>query len=505
MSEKTSRLRAELQAAAQPARRRQGMKELAIELLYGEGADVVNRASDAALLLLLYESGDKFSVRNDPVAHQHLVQALARGGAFSALSEAYERGLPGDKGMADWYYGFALSLVSAGRYRRALTILRMVLQLEDLPNPASFLLLAARVSSRSPETLPEAAKYAEAALVKAKGSEAYLKGKCLEVYGVIMGAQAATAVSDAARERNVQQALDALQKAAAMEPSDPQIQYHLALQYADARRIGHAVSAARKAIALSGGAHGSAWLLLALCLSAREKFSDAIAAAEAAAAEAADDARLVDALRVKAAVLSADGKPAQALRTYQQVLSILQPPPAEDVSRSGATEAFWFADGGLRVNARELESAVCQAIAALYTSLQQTADAEVFVERALTLTPHSAGAHHAQGALEEARSHKQEAIQSYSAALSMQPGFGPSALRLGVLYYDSGVDGLPLARCFLTDALRADPNSYEAWYHMGLVHKAEGSAVQAAECFRAAFALKGTAPAMSFRCLPRDL
>ncbi|KAL8120814.1 hypothetical protein AgCh_017851 [Apium graveolens] len=61
-----------------------------------------------------------------------------------------------------------------------------------------------------------------------------------------------------------------------------------------------------------------------------------------------------------------------------------------------------------------------------------------------------------------------------------------------------GSQTLHIARSLLMNALRLEPTNDEAWLHLRLICKKEGSLQQAADCFQAAHELKLPAPVQSF-------
>lgn len=109
------------------------------------------------------------------------------------------------------------------------------------------------------------------------------------------------------------------------------------------------------------------------------------------------------------------------------------------------------------------------------------------------------------GALHETRGELLDARAAYGNALSIDPNYVPCKIAMGALIAKAGGSSLPVARSYLTDALRLDPTNHLAWYHLGLVHKDAGHLSQATDCLEASVLLEQTAPVESFSSIARAL
>ena len=98
----------------------------------------------------------------------------------------------------------------------------------------------------------------------------------------------------------------------------------------------------------------------------------------------------------------------------------------------------------------------------------------------------------------EAQLLNKEALDAFSAALSMDPDHVPSMVSTSVLLMKNGEKSLPIARSLLMNALRVEPTNHDAWLNLGFVSKMEGSLQQAADCFQAACELKQSSPVQDF-------
>ena len=92
----------------------------------------------------------------------------------------------------------------------------------------------------------------------------------------------------------------------------------------------------------------------------------------------------------------------------------------------------------------------------------------------------------------------QDALAAYFNALSMEVEHVPSKVSIGALLSKQGPKFLPVARCFLSDALRLEPTNRMAWFFLGEVHKQDGRLADAADCFQAASMLEDSANFLFF-------
>lgn len=91
---------------------------------------------------------------------------------------------------------------------------------------------------------------------------------------------------------------------------------------------------------------------------------------------------------------------------------------------------------------------------------------------------------------------------AFTNALGVDPTHVPSLISTANVLRKVGDRSSAVARSFLADALRHDRTNYSAWFNLGQLYKAEGgksSALEAAECFRAAALLQDSAPVEPFR------
>lgn len=103
--------------------------------------------------------------------------------------------------------------------------------------------------------------------------------------------------------------------------------------------------------------------------------------------------------------------------------------------------------------------------------------------------------------LYDAKGLHKEALESFEAALDVDPNHVPSLVSMAEVLRRLGERSLPVVRSFLTGALRLDRMNYSAWYNLGLLYKDQGAAMaaEAVECFEAATLVEETAPVEPFR------
>lgn len=255
----------------------------------------------------------------------------------------------------------------------------------------------------------EGVGYAEEAVQTAEGEFSNSRGQALHVLGVNLGLQARASRSDVERSELQNRAVETLKEAVAAAPGDFASRYDLAVQLAEGRRLRPAMEQIAVALEASNGAHCDSWRLLALLLSAEQRF----AAAEEVLAAALDAApgreRRAGMLRTLASVQRAGGNEKQALGTLAKVLGLVK--------------------GGAAA-----EAGVLSELAEVNVALKEWENAEEFAGRAKGLEPYHAAAWHATGLVLEAQGRPQEAMAAYETAAVADPEDVRSLVRVRVSY-----------------------------------------------------------------------
>ncbi|KAF2302233.1 hypothetical protein GH714_033824 [Hevea brasiliensis] len=358
------------------------------------------------LLMILIRKFYLGKTKWDPSVMEHLTFALSLCSQTSIVAKQLEEIMPGVFHRVDRWNTLALCYCGAGQNNVALNLLRNSLHKHERPNDLMALLLAAKICSEDSHLAAEGGGYAQRAIENAQGIDEHLKGVAVGMLGLCLGKQAKVSSSDFERSRLQSEALKSLE----------------ALRYA------------KQFIDATGGSLLKGWRLLALVLSAQQRFSEAEVVTDAALDETAkwDQGPL---LRLKAKLKISQSLPMDAIETYRYLLALVQ----------ARRKSF----GPLR------------------------------------------------SVMHEGRGNVQEAMCSYANALLLEPSFVPCKILIGALLSKMG-SALPVARSILSDALRIEPTNRMAWYYLGMVHKDDGRMADATDCFLAASMLEESDPIESF-------
>ncbi|TKY52762.1 Tetratricopeptide repeat protein 7A [Spatholobus suberectus] len=455
-----------------------------------------NNIEEAILLLMiLLRKVSLNRIEWDPSILDHLSFALSVSGDLTALANQLEELLPGTIHRSERYYALALSYYGAGKDLVALDLLRKLLHGREDQNHVPGLLMASKICCESSSLAEEGVRFAQRVLESLDGRCDQLENLANFFLGVSLSAQSKLAISDSERFRRQSEALHALETAGRMtKMRTPLILYHLSLEYAEQRKLEAALYYAKCFLKLEGGSHVKGWLLLARILSAQKQFLDAESIINAALDQTGkwDQGHL---LRTKAKLQIAQGQLRNAIETYTQLLAVLQ-----IQSKGFGSGKKLYKDN--RDRARNLEVEIWHDIAYVYINLSQWHDAEVCLSKSMAIKPLSASRCHAIGIMYQVKGLYKEALKAFGDALDIDPGHVVSLISTAVVLKRCSNQSNPAVKSFLMDALRHDRFSASAWYNLGLLHKAEGTAsslVEAAECFQAAHFLEESAPVEPFR------
>jgi tetratricopeptide (TPR) repeat protein len=141
--------------------------------------------------------------------------------------------------------------------------------------------------------------------------------------GVCHGNAARISLSDSERVLLHKESLNSLNNAALNRKEDPEVMYSLGLENMLQRNLGAAFENAIVCTEMMAGNSVKGWKLLALVVSAEQRFRDAQTVVEIALDEAGriDQFEL---LRLKAILQIAQEQPKQAIETYRILLSLIQ-------------------------------------------------------------------------------------------------------------------------------------------------------------------------------------
>ncbi|CBI19400.3 unnamed protein product, partial [Vitis vinifera] len=417
-----------------------------------------------------------------------LAAILLYGGVETSLPPQLQQALPGVYNRAERWYFLALCYSAAGQNEAALNLLKKVSgcsEAKHKPHLPSFL-LGAKLCSQDPKHAHEGINFARK-VISSHDQTKHFMGETHKFLGICYGNAARACVLDSERVALQTDSLNSLNQASLIGHKDPELIFSLALENAVQRNLDAAFSNAIMYSDMVAGSSGRGWKLLALVVSAEQRFKDAETIVDLALDEAGRIDQL-ELLRLKAVLQIAQEQPKQAIETYRILLALIQ---AQREVQANKFHSEVSAE-------RNLETQTWQDLANIYTKLGLWSDAEICLDKAKSIEFYSSRSWHKTGISLEAQSLYKEALVSFSVSLSIEPDYVPSIVSTAEVLMKFGKPSLPIARSFLMNALRLEPTNHEAWLNLGLVSKMEGSLQQAADYFQAAYELKLSAPIQSF-------
>lgn len=480
-------------------------KRFAILLLYGgvevdppgyatqdDGMFIPKDNIEEAILLLLVilRKWHLGKIPKDPSIMELLTYALCICDQTYLLANQFEELKPGTYHRCDRWNTMALCYSGVGHHMDALNLLRKSLNKLEKPNDIVALLLASKICSKDCLLASEGVEYARRALANAQGADEHLKSVALRFQGICLGKQAKGSSSDLERSRLHVEALKSLDEAIIHDRCNPDLLYDLGLEYAEHHNMNSALRCAKEFIDATGGSIPQGWRLLALILSAQQRYREAEVVIDAALDETVQ-LEQGHILGIKAKLKVAQSSHMDAVETYRFLLAL--------------TQAQRRSIGQFKTNSQienDLsEFEVWQGLANLYSRLSHWKDAELCLEKARKLKPYSASPLQTEGFMYEALNQTNLAMASFNNALQIDGSHASCKVAIGALLWKSGSKSLAAARSFLSDALRLEPTNRMAWYYLGMVHKEDGRLNDAADCFQAASMLEESEPVESFSSL----
>ncbi|KAK9062582.1 hypothetical protein SSX86_019769 [Deinandra increscens subsp. villosa] len=489
-------------------------KEFAIFLLYS-GCDAnppnlksqmessyapKNNLEEAILLLLILLKKIVIGIIEwDPSIYYHLSFALSFSCDLTSLAHQIEEFPPGILEIKEKHNTLALCYYGEGEQIVSLNLLRSLFnknkEKENHHNYAFEMLLASKICGGGQSgSIDEGIAYLHKLITKFEGNCEEMISVANFLHGISLSAKSRTANLDSERITTQMEALTAFETAhKMMKHEDANVLFNLSLEYAENRKLDLALYYAKQLVKIEAGANVKGWILLARILSAQKQYSDAENIIDAALDETGkwDHGEL---LRTKAKLQIAQGDLKNGIETYTRLLAVLQV----------QNKSFGLHKQLAKTRSdkeRELEMETWHDLANVYTNLSQWRDAEVCLLKSKAINPHSATRWHATGLLHQAKGQREEALTLFEKALDVDPNHVPSLISTAIVLRQLNDQSLPVAKSFITDALRLDRTNPRAWFNLGLVHKAEhgSSALEAAECFEAAIMLEESEPVEPFR------
>ncbi|CAL5430840.1 unnamed protein product [Camellia sinensis] len=464
-----------------------GPPSLAVQI---DGSYVPRNNLEEAILLLMILMRKFYlgKTKWDPSVMEHLTFALSLCSQTSVLAKQLEEIMPGVFNRVNRWKAMALCYNGAGQNKVALNLLRKSLHKHEKPDDLTSLLLAAKICSEDALLAAEGVGYAQRAILHALGLNEHLKGVGLCMLGLCLGKLAKVSSSDHERSRLQTDALKSLDEAIVLECNNFDLIFELGVQYAERWNLNAALRYAKQFIDATGGSILKGWRLLALILSAQQRFSEAEVVTDAALDETAkwEQGPL---LRMKAKLKISQSIPMGAIETYRYLLALVQ---AQRKSFGPLRNLPQIEDD--KVN----EFEVWHGLAKLYSRLSHWKDAEICLGKAKELNEYSAETLHTEGIIGEAQGDMNKALAAFINALLLEPSHVPSKILIGGVLSKMGSKVSPVARCLLSDALKIEPTNRMAWYYLGLVHRDDGRISDAIDCFQAASMLEESDPIESF-------
>uniref|UniRef100_A0A452G8G0 Tetratricopeptide repeat protein 7A n=1 Tax=Capra hircus TaxID=9925 RepID=A0A452G8G0_CAPHI len=484
------------------------------------------------------------SLQNAAAIYDLLSITLGRRGQYVMLSECLERAMKFAFGEFHLWYQVALSMVACGKSSYAVSLLRECVKLR--PSDPTVPLMAAKVCIGSLHWLEEAERFAMMVIHLGEGAGEFLSKGYLAL-GLTYSLQATDATLKSKQDELHRKALQTLERAQQLAPSDPQVILYVSLQLALVRQISSAMEQLQEALKVCRD-DANALHLLALLFSAQKHYQHALDVINMAITEHPENFNLMFTKVKLEQILKG---PEEALVTCRQMLRLWQTlysfsqlgglekdgslgegltlkkqsgmhltlPDAHDAD-SGSRRASSIAASRLEEAMSELtvpSSVLKQGPMQLWTTLEQIwlQAAELFMEQqhlkeagfciqeAAGLFPTSHSVLYMRGRLAEMKGRLEEAKQLYSEALTVNPDGVRIMHSLGLML--SRLGHKSLAQKVLRDAVERQSTCHEAWQGLGEVLQAQGQSEAAVDCFLTALELEASSPVLPFSIIPREL
>jgi tetratricopeptide (TPR) repeat protein len=313
-------------------------KRFAVFLLYGcvegsppscasqaEGTFVPKNNVEEAILLLtiLLKKWYQGKTHWDPSVMEHLTYALSICSKPSLLANHLEEVLPGIYPRTERWNTLAFCYYGVGQKEVALNFLRKSLNKHENPKDTMALLLAAKICSEACHLASEGVEYARRAIANTESLDVHLKSTGLHFLGSCLGQKSKVVSSDHQRSLLQTETMKSLTESMTLDRQNPNLIFDMGVEYAEQRNMNAALRCAKEFIDTTGGSASKGWRLLALVLSAQQRYSEAEVATNAALDETAkwDQGAL---LRIKAKLKVAQSSPMEAVEAHRVLLALVQ-------------------------------------------------------------------------------------------------------------------------------------------------------------------------------------
>ncbi|XP_006814761.1 tetratricopeptide repeat protein 7B-like [Saccoglossus kowalevskii] len=495
-----------------------------------------------------------YTLQNACAVYDLLTIALVKRAQYEMLSESFDRSMRFSFEEFHLWMQFALSLICAGKYQRALLVLRECHRME--PKNALVALHAAKLCFNHLQRMDEGIDWAKKVLELGDDSPYAHKG--YQALGIGCSLKASEAPLQAERQELQKKALDAFMRAYSLDENNHEHLFYIGLQYALVRQISEAIGFVRKSLKLND-THLESLHLLALLLSAQKKYQEALKVIEIALSGHPSNLSLLF-TKVKLEEFVYDSE--EALMTCKRMLELwksthesmlsnessrgtgllervtsdkrslahihlvefsdrdsaakyVQNPPKSSVHNSIAASRVEQALSEVASSIHSytprqgpqqawlLQVQIWLTIAEIYLSMKKPDEATACIQEASSIFPLSHHVMFMRGLVHEYKHEFLEAKKFYSDAVSINPGHIKSLQHLGVILHDLG--NSVLAEKVLRNAVNMDPTSHHAWNSLGKVLECQDEFDSASQCLLTAVELESTSPIIPFTAIPRLL
>ena len=243
-------------------------------------------------------------------------------------------------------------------------------------------------------------------------------------------------------------------------------------------------SQAERVISGSGKEFAKGWLLLALVQSFLQKSPQAAYAACDAGLRISPQGQYETVMLylTRASLALREGQPTKAITPCEQALLNLAILTPKDTTRMASK--LWI----------ELLN--------IFLKLGWYDSANTCIEKLMEFAG-SGVTSYGKGLIHESKGETMEALRAYKESLLQDFRNWRCMVRAAACLLLEAPDSEE-ARLYLRNALHMEPASYEAWYQLGLLHKAKGEMMQARQALTIAIRLAAVSPAISLRILLYD-
>lgn len=293
--------------------------------VWGSTAPKCNLEEAILLLFVLMSKMLNGQIEWDSEVMSHLTFALTISGNSESVADHIEQVVPGVYTRAERWYLLALCYGAAGQNDTALNLVKKISGCSEAnqePHVPS-LLLGAKLCSQDLQQAQEGINFAREVINLAKNQDEHFLVQAHKLLGICYGNAARISLSDFERNFCQREALTALNSTVTACKEDPEILFSLGMENAIQRNLTPAFNNVMRYSEMSAGSTAKAWKLLALVVSAEQRFKDAEAIVDLALDETGQIDQM-EHLRLKAVLQISQQQPKQAIETYRILLSLIQ-------------------------------------------------------------------------------------------------------------------------------------------------------------------------------------